>query len=74
MGDWTVKQSQWVATGPDKQMQDTGNVHTIVFTLDVNGKLCHQKCCLRIDGNIAGHCASLLSKTVNGQNLTKRWQ
>lgn len=34
----------------------------------------HQKCCLRIDGNIAGHCASLLSKTVNGQKLTKRCQ
>lgn len=39
MRDQTVKHSQWVATGPDKQMQDTGNAHTIVFTLDVNGKL-----------------------------------
>lgn len=25
-------------------------------------------------GNIAGHCASLLGKTVSGQKLTKRWQ
>lgn len=39
MGDGTVNHSQWVATGPDKQMQDTGNARTTVFTLDVNGKL-----------------------------------
>lgn len=39
MGDQTVNHSWWAATGPDKQIQDTGNAYTTVFTLDVNRKL-----------------------------------
>lgn len=59
-------------------MQNTGNAHTIVFTFRCQWKALvmtkHQKCYLRIDGNIAGKCAPLLNKTVNGQKLTKWWQ